>query len=135
METQTDKKARLNWTIGENSMVCKFNAEISAEFKFADIKEWDKSHMEPLVFGLFQHGLKQKLADCVAGATKNGVSFADQKKTMMDKWEDIRTGVARERKNAKIDPLAEARAKLDAMEEGPLKEQAMAMAKLIGIVK
>jgi hypothetical protein len=134
MENTIEKKARLNWAVDENQMVVRFDVETSLTFVYAEIKDYVKVE-NPIVFGLFQHGLKQKLADCVAGMTKNGVSFKEQAKVMAEKWEDIRTGVARVRANAKVDPMAEARAKLAAMPEGKEKEQAMVFAKLLGIVK
>jgi hypothetical protein len=109
---------RLAWIITEDNMTCTFPDGIKQVFVYTDIKDWDKSHMEPLIMGLFQHGLKQKLADVVAGATKNGIGYPEQAKAMSDKWTDIKTGVSRERKNAagpKV-TLASAFEAIDAMD-------------------
>ena len=78
---------------------------------------------------VFEYSRAQAIADGVL------VDVTEQAKAMEEKWEEIRTGVAKERKNAKIDPFAEARAKLAAMPEGKEKEAAMKFATLLGIIK
>ncbi|KKS16776.1 MAG: hypothetical protein UU74_C0033G0008 [Candidatus Woesebacteria bacterium GW2011_GWA1_41_7] len=129
------KSNRLGWTLNDNNMVVSFPDETKITFEFTDMVGWKDSAMAKPIFEIFRHGLKQKLADTVAGMTKNGVAYPDQAKVMEEKWEEIRTGVSRPRANAKIDPLAEARKKLEAMPEGAEKVAAMNLAKVLGIIK
>ena len=116
-------------------MTCTFADGSKIEFRFDNIKDFDKNQGKGVVHELFKHGLKQKLSDCVAGATKNGISFAIQAKTMQKVWDGIKVGEMTMRKAAVPQvKLSDIRAKLDAMPEGKEKTQAVATAKMLGLI-
>lgn len=134
IETKTTN--RLSWNITDTCMSVQCpDGTLSADMYYNTILGFEDVNIGGITFHLFKHGLKQKLADCVAGMTKNGVSYLEQVETIEAKWEEIRTGVVKVRKNAKVDPFAEARAKLAAMPEGKEKADAMKFAALLGIIK
>lgn len=115
MET-TEKKARLGWSIEASKMVCSFPDGTKSEFVYGDIKEY----IAPIgiVAELFQHGLKQKLADSVAGMTKNGIAYENQALHMESVWKSIKSGEAKSRSNS-ADPkmkLSETIAIINAMD-------------------
>ena len=95
-------KKQLEWSVSETQMTVNFINAVPVErvtFKFEDIKEY----VAPvgIVAALFRHGLKQMLADSVAGAGKRGDKVSEQIATMNGVWDAIKSGVKRERANAK----------------------------------
>lgn len=132
-----EKKARLNWVIDDEKMVVNWPSvpAMSTTFHYTEIEGYTKPECA-IVFGLFKHGLKQKLADSVAGATKRGDSFEVQEKTMYDVWDAVKTGKQRERANAapKIS-LNDIQNKFTSMEEGPEKEMARVLLTTMGLLK
>ena len=126
---------QLTWNLEELKMTCTFadGTEFVAEYK--EIIDFEQNGGKGIVHTLFQHGLKQKLADCVAGATKKGVSFEDQAVAMRKVWSNICAGKMTVRKAAapKV-KLSDVRAKLDAMPDGKKKDQAMETARMLGLM-
>ena len=126
---------QLTWKIKEFKMTCTFSDGTEFVAGYKDIKDFEQSKGKGIVHELFQHGLKQKLADCVSGATKKGISFVNQKAAMEKVWKGICAGEMKTRKpeTPKV-KLSDVRAKLDAMPEGKEKVQAMATAKMLGLI-
>ena len=58
-----------------------------------------------IAFSMMRHGIKQVLADCVAGAGKRGDTVQMQVTTMTEVWNALKTGVRKERANAKAPKL------------------------------
>lgn len=136
-ENTVEKKARLNWVVDDEKMAVNWPGmdNMSTSFYYNEIEGYVQPTC-PIVFGLFKHGLKQKLADSVAGATKRGDSFEAQEKTMCDVWEAVKTGKQKERANAapKIS-LNDIQNKFAAMPDGPEKEMAKMLLTTMGLLK
>ncbi|NTU72791.1 hypothetical protein HGB07_01290 [Candidatus Roizmanbacteria bacterium] len=127
---------QLTWKLEDKKMTCTFADGTMFVAEYKDIKEFEQNQGKGIVHELFQHGLKQKLSDCVAGATKNGVSFEKQKAAMEKVWKGICAGEMTVRKATVPQvKLSDIRAKLNAMPEGKEKTQAVAAAKMLGLME
>ncbi len=83
-------KRNITWTMDTGAMKVTFKSEEFETFIFSDIKDY----MEPMgvTFELFRHGLKQKLADSVAGMAKDGKTPDEQIEVMNGVWNSICKG-------------------------------------------
>ena len=97
MSENTEKKARLAWEVKDGSMVCTFPEVGKLEFVFGKIEGYVPISCK-IQHDLFVHGMKQKLADCIAGMKDN--TWEERKKFMGEKWEEIYSGKARTRANS-----------------------------------
>lgn len=92
-------KRQLIWTMAEDNshMSCKSvdNESITTDFVFDDIIDYEPI-THKVSFHLFRHGLKQILADTVAGA--KDATIEEKFDIMNAKWNDICNGKLTSRK-------------------------------------
>lgn len=131
-------KKQLEWSVSETMMTVSFINSVPVErinFVFEDIKEY----VAPvgIVAALFRHGLKQMLADSVAGAAKRGDSVKEQVGTMQGVWEAIRSGVKKERANAKekAPKITEEMVRVNASALGQDADAMVSFMQLMGLLK
>lgn len=86
-------KRQLKWTLDSHGMkVAWLEAGTELFFEFKDLPSYGDPKAEGMTFLFFRHGLKQKLADCIAGTSKNGATVEMQQATMSNLWEEFCKG-------------------------------------------
>lgn len=83
---------KLSWNVDGESLTVSFDSGEKKEFTFSKIEGWIENSGKGVVHDLFVHGLKQKLADSVAGASKEGIVAKLQIETMEKVWDAICKG-------------------------------------------
>ena len=95
-------KRTLKWNLSESNIKVQFvDSDVKETFSFGEILGYDNLPMfTGITFELFRHGLKQKLADSVAGMGKKGYNATEQLEIMASVWESICKGEFSSRKSA-----------------------------------
>ena len=120
-------KRQLKWEMNDAGIKCNW---LESEMKplvfiFADLPGFELAPPEGITFSFFRHGLKQKLADCTAGASNNGATVEMQQATMSELWKEFCKGNFTSRK-AKAPTFTKAMILKLALDAG-LNEESMAM--------
>ena len=93
-------KRTLKWNLREDSIKVQFvDSDAPEVFSFSEILGYE-TPLAGVTFELFRHGLKQKLADSVAGMGKKGYNATEQLEVMASVWESICKGEFSSRKSA-----------------------------------
>lgn len=95
-------KRQLKWEMHNKAIKVSWINETTSPlvFEFKDLPDYKEQLPIGITFEFFRHGLKQKLADCIAGAAKNGATIAMQQTTMTDLWAEFCKGNFTSRKAA-----------------------------------
>lgn len=90
-------KRQLKWTFEKGGMVAQSveDTELTLTFEFKDILDYEEV-TNPIVYHTMRHGIKQILADTIAGMKDDTIE--DKFKAMDVKWEAIRNGTFTTRK-------------------------------------
>lgn len=119
-------KRQLKWELSTDHMtVTWLENEEYLRFTFSDLPGYVDLEIEGMTFLFFRHGLKQKLADCIAGAAKNGATMEMQQAAMTELWEEFKKGNFSSRKT-KAPTFTKAMILKLALDAG-LNEESMAM--------
>jgi hypothetical protein len=112
---------QMTWELNQGSLVVRFLDGSEKEFTFNEILDY----VEPagVTFDLFRHGLKQKLADSVAGMKDN--TTAEKLEVMGKVWDTIVKGEWSIRKPAvpKVNVAEKMKLAKDALEAGTITQE------------